>query len=63
MENVEETCFLEIKQVFSSSVLNDEKKLVLTLEEVNTLRSLLDQLNELQQLFQHVLVRIFTVCV
>ena len=63
MDKVEETYFLEITQVFSSSAVTDEKELVLTLEDVNTFRSLLDQLNEFQQLLQHVLVGIFTVCV
>ena len=60
---LEETYFLEITQVFSSSAVTDYKELVLTLEDVNTFRSLLDQLNEFQQLLQHVLVGIFTVCV
>ena len=63
MDKVEETYFLEITQVFSSSVVTDDKELVLPLEDVNTFRSLLDQLNEFQHLLQHVLVGIFTVCV
>ena len=63
MDKVEETYFLEITQVFSSSAVTDDKELVLPLEDVNTFRSLLDQLNEFQHLLQHVLVGIFTVCV
>ena len=62
MDEVEETCFLEITQVFSSSAETNEKKLVLTLDDVNTFRSVLDQLNEFQHLLQDILVRIFTVC-
>lgn len=57
MENFEETSFLEITQEFFASV-NDEKKLVLTPEDVSTLRNYIDQLSEFQQeLCQGVLVR------
>ena len=63
MDVVKETCFLEIKQVLSRSAAAGEKKLVLTREDVNTIRSLLDQLNKSQQLLTRVLVRIFTMCV
>lgn len=63
MDKVEETRFLEITQVFGSSAVTDEKKLVLTEEDLNTIFSLLDQLNESQQLLSNVLVRIFTMCV
>ncbi|KAL9982608.1 hypothetical protein ACROYT_G004673 [Oculina patagonica] len=57
MNSFGETCFVEFKiaQVFSASV-KDEKKLVLTREDVNTMRSLLDQLYRFQrQLCQDVL--------
>jgi len=63
MDKVEETRFLEITQVFGSSAVTDEKKLVLTEEDLNTIFGLLDQLNESQQLLPNVLVRIFTMCV
>lgn len=63
MDKVEETRFLEITQMFGSSAVTDEKKLVLTEEDLNTIFSLLDQLSESQQLLSNVLVRIFTMCV
>lgn len=57
MEKFEETIFLEIAQEFFASV-DDEKKLVLTTEDVNTLRSYTDQLSEFQrELCEGVLVR------
>ena len=60
MDKVEETYVLEITQVFTSiSAVTDEKKLKLTREDVNTIRSLLDQLNECQQKLHHVMVRKF----
>lgn len=47
METFEKTSFLEVA-VFSALV-KDEKKLVITTDEVNTLRSLQEQLNEFQR--------------
>lgn len=65
MDKVEETYVLEITQVFSSSAVTvtDEKKLKLTREDVNTIRSLLDKLDECLQQLYHVLVRKFSICV
>ena len=64
MDKVEETYVLEITQVFtSSSAVTDKRKLKLTREDVNTMRSLLDQLNECQQKLHRVLVRKFSMCV
>jgi len=56
----EEMRFVEITQVFRSSAVTFEKKLVLTDEDLNTISSLLNQLNESQQLLTNVLVRLFT---
>lgn len=47
METFEKTSFLEVA-VFSALV-KDEKKLVITTDEVNTLRSLQERLNEFQR--------------
>lgn len=47
METFEKTSFLEVA-VFSALV-KDEKKLVITTDEVNTLRRLQEQLNEFQR--------------
>lgn len=65
MDKVEETYVLEITQVFSSSAVTvtDEKKLKLTREDVNTIRSLLDKLDECLQQLHHVLVRKISMCV
>jgi len=56
----EEIRFVEITEVFRSSAVNIEKKLVLTDEDLNTISSLLNQLNHSQQLLTNVLVRLFT---
>ena len=65
MDEVDETYVLEIsaRQVFSSSVVTNEKKLKLTREDVNVIRTLLNQINGSQQLLRNVLVRIFSMCV
>ena len=64
MDEVDETYVLQItRQVFSSSVVTNEKKLKLTREDVNVIRTLLNQINGSQQLLHNVLVRIFSMCV
>lgn len=51
---------MEIAQELCTS-MNDEKKLVLTQEEVNELRAIQDQLDEFRYLCQNLLVRTNTV--
>ena len=57
----EETRFVEVTQVFSSSAVTNEKKHLLNEEDLNTIFSLLDQLNGSQQLLTNFLVR-YKVC-
>ena len=64
MDEVDETYVsLEItRQVFSSSVVTKEKKLKLTREDMNAIRTLLNQINGSQQPLHNILVRIFSMC-
>ena len=64
MDEVDETYVrVEItRQVLSSSVVTNEKKLKLTREDVNVIRTLLNQINGSQQPLHNVLVRIFSMC-